>query len=767
MKMPIKSFKLKALFFMIPTLVVVSLVFTFDSIRTEKEIIRSEIIKRAETVTSLATKTGELPILSGNPELMKETASFLRANSEVSSVTFYDAKRVMLINDGERVAKPVPALSPQKPMFMYEEENSFVFYAPVYTVRTSEDIDIFQEPAKARQVRETIGWIRLGFSKNSMKENERKIVIRGLSLALFFVTGGSLLIFVLISFATRPLASIAKIAKDISNGDFRQGIEIGHEDEIGVLAKSFQSMKKTIEQVLRDTNELIVSVRAGKLDSRTEAGRFQGRWRDLVNGVNDLSAAFMKANADLQAAKDEAESANRAKSNFLSNMSHELRTPLNAVLGYAQILLRDGKLSEKQRQQVEIILSSGDHLLTLISDLLDVSKIEAGKMNIEDVPFDLPALMRQVFSLTKLQAEEKGLSFFYEPDASLPSFVAGDERKLKQVLLNLLSNAVKYTDKGSISLRACYGRSETGVFRCEVEDTGVGIPAEKLDLIFEPFTQLDEGGQSAGGTGLGLHITRALVFMMQGKMGVESSLASGSLFWVELPLPTVPENISVKQKAQHPVTGYQGARKRILAVDDNVTNISMLLAVLEAVEFEVAAASDGKEALDRMRDFRPDLVLLDLVIPGLDGLETAKVIRQTLPAAKIIGISATAGTRTGEFSAVCDDLLVKPIDLDSLFEKIRLHLDLEWTMSPVDEKKHAPIENDIGGDFTAPPPEELHELYTLARMGDMRGIRAWAENLEAVNETYKAFSSTLRKLAVSYKTKALLALVERHMGKNV
>ena len=537
----LKSFKMKALLFMIPALVGMSSVFTFVSIYSEKEITRNEIVKRAETITTLATKTGELPILSGNPELLQGTVAFLRANSEVSSVTFYDKEMTQLIHDGLPVFDPQPVIRPEQPISMIDATDSFVFYAPVFTERTQEESDILQESPNVKKVKEIIGWIRLGFSKSAMRENERRIVLHGLILAIIFTTGSCIFVYFLISAATRPLAQIVKVADNISHGDFSREIQIDHDDEIGALARAFSSMKKTIQQVLGETDALIAAVQEGRIDSRSDARVFEGEWRNLVDGVNNLTDSFAKVHEELQIAKESAESASRAKSDFLSSMSHELRTPLNAIMGYAQILKRQDNLTNTQQQQLEIMRSSGEHLLMLINDILDVSKIEARKMELTDAPFDLAALMRQVYNLTRLQAEEKNLHFHHETVTPLPDYVRGDERKLRQILLNLLSNAVKYTRRGSIRLQVSYGQAGPGQFRCEVKDTGAGIPPDKLDTVFEPFTQLLSNRQVREGTGLGLNITKQLTEMMKGRVGVESGVGEGSLFWVEVPLAVVAE----------------------------------------------------------------------------------------------------------------------------------------------------------------------------------------------------------------------------------
>jgi len=761
--------KMKALFFILPVLVLMSLVFTYASIRTEKQIIRNEIIKRAETITTLATKTGELPILSGNPELLKSTAQFLKSNSEIASVTFYDTRMSLLTHIGAGIPKQAPGLPPDSPISMSEDDDSFVFYAPVYTIKSQEDFDIFQEDA-GKKVKERIGWIRLGFSKSSMRENEGKIVVQGLLLAVLFASASSVLVYFLISLATRPLSRIVEVAHAIAHGDFSQETGIDQHDEIGALAEAFRGMKNAIRQVVQETNGLILAVQAGNLDTRGNAEAFEGGWRELVTGVNDLTNEFATVNRELQESTAAAEAASMAKSEFLANMSHELRTPLNAIMGYAQILKRQDNMTEMQRQQLETIRSSGEHLLMLINDILDVGKIEAQKMELEDLPFDLSALIRQVFNITNLHAEEKELRFQYEAGTPLPEYVRGDERKLRQILLNLLSNAVKYTKRGSVTLRVSYGRVGAGLFRCEITDTGIGIPADKLETIFEPFTQLVADRQVREGTGLGLNITKRLVELMQGELGVESTLGKGSTFWLQIALSPVAQIQDIPQKTDRLITGYQGERKRILVVDDNVTNTSMLVSLLVPLGFEVATAENGRVALVQAEVSRPDLVLLDLVMPEMDGLEMAREMRQhpRLAKARIIGASATASDSAHKelFASVCDDFIVKPINIDLLLDKIRMHLQIVWETAQSKAAETVPPREIEEGLEQAeiPATEKLQELYELGLLGDMRKIQAWAAQLDESDGKYRRFADKLRELAGDFKTKAILALATHPAG---
>jgi signal transduction histidine kinase/DNA-binding response OmpR family regulator len=534
---------------------------------------------------------------------------------------------------------------------------------------------------------------------------------------------------------------------------------------MGTLADAFSTMKNTIQQVLRETETLILAVRGGSLEVRSNPEPFEGEWRKLVTGVNDLTDAFAKAHEELSEAKDAAESANRAKSEFLANMSHELRTPLNAILGYAQILKRQENLSPLQFQQVDVMGSSGEHLLMLINDILDVGKIEAHKMELEDNPFNLAILLHQVLNFTRVNVEEKGLYFRYEATGELPEYLRGDERKLRQILLNLLSNAVKYTRQGGVTLRVSYLVGGAGLFRCEVIDTGIGIPEEKLDTVFEPFTQLTTDRQVSEGTGLGLTITKRLTALMNGRMGVESEAGKGSVFWLEVPLPRVHDPGTALEYAQYSVVGYRGKRKRILVVDDNAPNASMLVSLLQPLGFGVTTANDGHEALDQVASHATDLVLLDFVMPGMDGLETAEKLRQLSPSpgTRIIGASAmvSGSSRKDVFAAICDDFIAKPIRIDLLLEKIRLQLDLVWETAPGElcpdplQRGEVPAQA-----LTAPPRAQLEELHRLALLGDMRKIEAFAAGLE---ESYRSFAATLSGLARSFKTRAILSLVESHL----
>jgi len=383
-----------------------------------------------------------------------------------------------------------------------------------------------------------------------------------------------------------------------------------------------------------------------------------------------------------RAARHAAEAANRAKSQFLARMSHELRTPLNAVLGYAQLLSMEGGLSPRQARGLDTIHQSGKHLLALINDILDLARIEAGRTELEPGPVQLAALLEELVNLMRVKADEKSLAFAFEAQAGLPDAVLADERRLRQVLLNLLGNAIKFTDAGTITLRAAAQAvsPDQVLLRLEVEDTGVGMQASELERIFEPFRQVGDVQRRSAGTGLGLAITHALVNDMGGQVRVRSQPGRGSCFGVELPLPVArPAEAAPPPPA---LSRYEGPQRRVLVVDDVAANRLLMCDFLTDSGFEVAQASDGLELLDAARQFRPDLILLDSVMPSVDGLQVTRQLRQDAELARIpvIAISAAA---TPEHRAAClqagvNVFLTKPVSLPALQQHIGEQLALDW-----------------------------------------------------------------------------------------
>jgi signal transduction histidine kinase/DNA-binding response OmpR family regulator len=471
--------------------------------------------------------------------------------------------------------------------------------------------------------------------------------------------------------------------------------------------------------------------------------------------LSDSFSRIQATNDALLEAKREADAANQTKSQFLANISHDLRTPLNGILGYAQILKRDTQLDQATRDAVRIIERSGNHLLNLINDILDVSRIEANKLVLEIAPFRLDAFLEDVGDLITLQAQAKGLSFSRELGDSLPTAVLGDETRLRQILLNLLNNAVKFTDHGSIVLRA---HPVGAALRFEVEDTGSGIPEEQLEEIFSPFKQLERRVQSEEGTGLGLAIVQRLVAMMDGQVHVESTPGQGSRFWFDVALPPAPET-PADDRMRRVVTSYHGRRRRILIVDDKAENRSVIKAMLVPLGFAVVEASDGEEGLTLMRSEHPDIVLMDLVMPGLDGFEAVRLIRddQALKDTTVIAVSASVALAIREecLRVGFDDFLPKPFSESDLLDQLRTHLDLQWSYA---EQAVAPPA--VDRPVNQPPPESLEPLRCAVNSGDIRSVVSEAERLQLLDQRYAGFAAKVIELARDFQISRLRRVID-------
>jgi len=455
----------------------------------------------------------------------------------------------------------------------------------------------------------------------------------------------------------------------------------------------------------------------------------------------------------------------RQRSEFLAQMSHELRTPLNAILGYAQILRREPPLSKRQSDGLATIHESGQHLLTLINDILDLARVEAGKLSLDPADVDLAHLLRIVDAIIRVKAEEKNLSFEFRAAPDLPAAVRVDDKRLRQVLLNLLGNAVKFTDRGEIVFlvqraASCGNGPATVRLRFEVRDNGIGMSDEQLTRIFQPFEQVGDIRRREAGTGLGLAISQQLIQLMGGTIQVRSELGQGSLFWFELDLPLATP-VTTELPAQGRILGYAGPRRKILVVDDVPHNRAMLMETLQPLGFDAFDAANGAQCLEMLDGARPDLIVMDVMMPVMDGREATRRIRRIPAFAGIPIIIVTASANRDDaaknLEAGASAFIPKPIEHDLLLETIGNLLSLAWI-----HDESAPEKAAESGNFTVPPPHEIETLYRLAKLGNMETLRARADYLEQLDQRYLPFASRLRRLADSYQSKAIMTLVERY-----
>jgi signal transduction histidine kinase/DNA-binding NarL/FixJ family response regulator len=497
------------------------------------------------------------------------------------------------------------------------------------------------------------------------------------------------------------------------------------------------------------------------------------RQRILETEVAERTHDLKIARDEAETAREKAEAANQAKSTFLANMSHELRTPLNAILGYAEILKRYKGSPDPVTDGLDIIHQSGNHLLTLINDVLDLARIEAGKLNLVAAPVHLATFLRQIAAIIRARAEAKDLALTYETLSPLPATVLADETRLRQVLLNLLGNAVKFTDRGHVALTVeVLDEVQVGVgrvaLRFKVEDSGMGIPQEQLERIFQPFEQAGEAGKRAEGIGLGLTISRQIVAQMGGQLQVESELGQGSTFWFEVTLPVAESAVGEYPTPIRNIVGYQGPRRKVLVADDRQYNRLVLVDMLEPLGFEVRSASDGQEAVAVALAWQPDVIMMDLVMPVKSGFEAIREIRQEPQLKDVVIIAASASAfaadRERSLTAGCNAFLPKPVSWPRLAMLLEEHLGLEWEYeTQVEAGTHPSPFSLPPSDLVPPSQEELAILLDLAQRGNIRAIRERADHLEKLGKQYAPFAGKLRELAKDFKGREIMALVTQYM----
>ncbi|WLS05548.1 hybrid sensor histidine kinase/response regulator [Shinella oryzae] len=465
-------------------------------------------------------------------------------------------------------------------------------------------------------------------------------------------------------------------------------------------------------------------------DSRVVAEEESSRQTTLL--LKEI-AAHKKTDAALQQAKEAAEAANRAKSRYVVGLSHELRTPLNAVLGYAQVLERDESIPPQRQNAIRVIKRSADHLSGLIDGLLDISKIEAGKLQVYSNEIHLPDFLDQIVEMFRPQAQAKGIAFEHSRPANLPRYVRTDDKRLRQILVNLVSNALKFTDQGAIRLDVAY-RSQVATFT--VSDSGQGIQEKDLSRIFEPFQR---GGAEHGrmpGLGLGLTITRLLTQTLGGEISVTSEWGKGTEFRVRLMLSAVDRPAAAKDAVQR-IKGYRGPRRTIVVVDDNADHRNLMEEVLRPLDFTVLTATSGEECLSLAEGLKPDLFLVDISMPGMNGWELVERLRAQAQPAPVIMLSANIGDGTTARSGH-NDMLAKPFNLRELTDKLALHMGLDWIY-------HDDAATDDRSKTSIVIPEEDHvrELIRLGEIGYIRGIEAKLAEIAGVPE-HQPFAEAVR-----------------------
>jgi signal transduction histidine kinase/DNA-binding response OmpR family regulator len=586
----------------------------------------------------------------------------------------------------------------------------------------------------------------IGFAQSgaSAAQKVRETVTGLISVAGLVLIGGGILGYVLFGRLVKPITALTEAVSRIG---LNTQINGPAQNRLPIVSD------KLVEIDLRSIDEV------GQLTAAFNAMIMQ-----LRHSFVTLEQRVVERTQELQIAKEKAEAANQAKSAFLSNMSHELRTPLNSILGFSNLMRQDPLIPDSQHQNLDIINRSGEYLLRLINDILDMAKIESGRVQLEDKPFDLGAMLHDITDMMRMRAEDNGLQLLFDQTSLFPRYIVGDEARLRQILINLLGNAIKYTQQGSVSLRLGMKQNKISHMLFEIEDTGIGISSEDQQYVFEPFVQVGKRDINKG-TGLGLAITHQFVQMMGGSISLQSEPGKGSLFRVELPLNEAKESdiIKLTRAVMSDVAKLAPGQPeyRILIVEDQHENQLLLTKLLETVGFRVKIAENGAQGVELFQSWHPHFIWMDRLMPVMDGMEATRRIRE-LPdgnEVKIVAVTASvfAEQRIEMLDIGMDDYVRKPYRASEIYDCMAKHLNVKFLYqdSPEPQEPGVTLTPEM---LSALPEKLLSELKEALESLEPKRIEAVIQQVATRDQTLQ---KKLMHFAGNYDYPTILRALQR------
>ncbi|NKQ37505.1 MAG: response regulator [Chloroflexi bacterium] len=712
---------LRLTFFITAIIVLVVFFVTALTIRRERESFRLELQQQALLLLQTITASSVDFLYTLDADYLSDLMRDLGRANVVASGSIYDAQG-RIIADATNSdllfnIKPDPfgqqVIQSKEPIFIWRSDHLMA----------------------ARPVilgSQVIGGVSIGLPTAPLDAKITAVRNQGAAIAVISVLIGLMMALLLSRSITDPLQQMINATERVSEGDLSYRVDIQTGDELSLLGEHFNQMTSRLDQTLQ------------QMEAEIEERR--------------------RAEVELQSAKDAAEAANRAKSAFLANMSHELRTPLNAILGFSKLTARKYPTTPEAKKNMDTIYRSGQHLLTLINQILDMSKIEAGRMRLNEQTFAIYPLLEEMEGLFRLRAQEKQLNFIIEIEPDVPAKICADEMKLRQVLINLLGNAFKLTEEGFVRLRIWFDRDTSQEDNAgynlyfAVQDTGPGIQQDEMALLFEAFTRATAGRASGQGSGLGLALSRQFVQLMGGDISVrnvESEPGHGAIFEFYIRVEPVTAVSPTVPFTSPQIIGLNKEQQeyRILIVDDRQENRRRLVEFLQPLGFLLKEGQNGRESLALWEIWQPDAILMDMQMPEMDGYEATRQINLSdngqQPVIIAMTPSAFADEREEILAAGCDDLIRKPIRNQELITILQRHLPLDFHYASTTSETDVTLSEDI---MRLPPPI-CQNLKTAVTRADMVMIDQAIQEIQPVNPQLAA---ALQKLADDFEYDTIL-----------